>query len=860
MRPLRGAGRRPALVALLFGVSGAAALVMEIVWQRWFRLLLGATAPATSATLVAFFAGQALGALLGARVAARRRDALRFYGLVELAAAGSALLVPWLLGVGEALVPPVYDALLEQPVLLVTVRFLLALAVSLPTSIAFGASLPAAAAAALDDSGQLGSRGTALYGSNLAGAVVGALLGAFVLPERLGLPTTYGLAVVASASVGCAALLLALRSPAAPATVERPDAAAAKHRSETAPEAAGIGRLRLRSLAVLSGFGALAVQVLLVHTFGLVLDQSVYAFGLVLVLVLASLALGSFLVALLDRTGQRDPRPALALALVAAALLLAALPGLVVGTTSGLAYLESDAAWPGYLVAALRLAAMCAGPGLVAVALIFPFSLALAARETREDAASAIGPLVALNTVGAIAGAVAAPFALLPLLGPWLSFAALAALYALAALWLPLADPRWRLRRDVLLGLGWILVLARANPLSLPVVGLPADALLEVRHTPGGTVAVVLRDGQRLLQVDNHYSLGGTGERVRAERQGHLPLLLAAHARSVAYLGSATGISAGAATQHPVDRIVTVELVPGVALAAAHYFRDANRDVFEDPRTRVVVDDARNFLRMTQRRFDVIVADLFVPWRSGTGALYAREHFGAARERLATGGVFCQWLPLYQLSTAEFLTVAATFLDVFPEAGVFRGDFYGRFPIAALCGWPDGAPHPERVAQAVERLRAVGGGDRWLVGPSGPWSLYVGSLGALGPALADVARQSDAHPVLEYRSARGHRGSGGGRSDALVGLAWVELAEQLRRSDDPLRRSLPPEARAAIDGGAALQAASALYAAGREEESASAMAAASELLPRRLLAEAPPDPSAADVWPDPAAGREANGS
>jgi spermidine synthase len=860
-------------VALLFALSGAAALMVEIVWQHWFRLLLGATAPATSATLVAFFAGQALGALLGARLAgrltrdpgqpttrkiprsgtaaSRRVDGLRFYAKVELVAAGTALAVPWLLGAGEALLPFVYDPLLEQPVALTGVRFLLVLVVSLPTSVAFGASFPAAAAAALEDSKQLGSRGTVLYGANLVGAVVGTVLGSFVLPERVGVPVTYGLAVAGSACVGVAALLLSRRRALEPTRKVRESARSRprKPRPEVAPASGPMfSAARLRAFAIFSGFGTLALQVLLVHALGLVLDQSIYAFGLVLLLVLASLALGAFVVALFDRTGLADARSGLVVALVAATLLLAALPAILVGTTSGLEYVGSDAPWPGYLLAALRVAATCAGPVLLATALIFPFVLALAARAPGSDAASALGPLLALNTAGAILGALLAPFVLLPTVGPWLSFSALAALYALASLFVPLPNPHWRLRRDIALGLGWMIVLARGNPLSLPVVGLPADSLLEVRHSAAGTIAVALRDGERLLQVDNHYSLGGTAERTRAERQGHLPLLLVPGARSVAYLGSATGISAGAATQHAVTHIVTVELVPGVASAAARYFRDANQDVFDDPRTRVVVDDARNFLRMTRRSFDVIVADLFVPWRAGTGSLYAREHFQAGRERLAPGGVFCQWLPLYQLSEQEFRIVSASFLDVFPDSAVFRGDFYGRFPIVALCGWPDGAPAPDRVARESELLRAGGELDRWLIDPSGFWALYVGALGSLRDSLLEVPRQSDDHPVLEYRTARGHGGGGGARSDALVGMAWLELAEQLRRADDPLRLALPHEARASIDGGAALQAAGVFFAAGRGEEASRALAAASELIPRRLLAEAPADPTAAEVW------------
>lgn len=851
MRPARRGARgrgRLALVATLFALSGSAALMMEIVWQRWFRLLLGATAPATSATLVAFFAGQALGAFVGGRLASRRPDALRFYGLVELTAAGTALAVPSLLAAGEALLPLVYDALLERPLALTGARLLLALAVSLPTSVAFGASFPAAAGAALEDSRELGSKGTTLYGSNLVGALVGTLLASFVLPERVGLSATYGLAVAGSAAVGVTAWLLARRLPGSGLRVResgRPGTRAAEAARAAQPPVAAA---RLRAFAILSGAGTFAVQVLLVQALGLVLDQSVYSFGLVLVLVLASLGLATFVVAVLDRSGLIDPRPALALALVAAALLLAALPALLVEETSGLEYVGSGGGWPAYLLTALRVAAFCAAPGLLATALIFPLLLALASRAPASNAASVLGPLVALNTCGAILGALLAPFALLPTLGPWGSFAALAGLYALASLFVPLPRLSWRLRRDLLLGLGWIVVLTRGNPLSLPVVGLPPESLLEVRHTAAGTVAVALQNGERLLRVDNHYSLGGTAERVRAERQGHIPLLLAPGARRVAYLGSATGISAGAATQHPVEQIVSVELVPGVAAAAARYFRDANQDVFDDPRTTVVVDDARNFLRMTRSSFDVIVADLFVPWRAGTGSLYAREHFRAARDHLEPGGVFCQWLPLYQLSRPEFLIVAAGFLDVFPESAVFRGDFYGRFPIAALCGWPDGAPDADRVARASAILRASGEHDRWLIDSSGFWALYVGRLDSLRPWLRDVPRQSDDHPVLEYRTARGHGGGSGSRSDALVGFAWLELAEQLRRPDDPLRLALSPEARAAMDGGAALQAASTFYAAGRARDASRALAAASELIPRRLLADAPADPTAAEVW------------
>jgi spermidine synthase len=578
--------------------------------------------------------------------------------------------------------------------------------------------------------------------------------------------------------------------------------------------------------------------------------------------VLAALGIGAFAVAAAERSGRVPPAALLSAALGVAALALAAFPALLVRLTGGLEYLGSERPWPGYLVGSLALVAKSAGLPLLATALVFPLAISLAGRaHPHRRPARVVGSLAAANTVGAILGALAAPFALLPALGPWLPFAVLAALYAVACLAVPLPDRRWRLRRDLALAVGWIALLSRASPLSLPVVSAPPESVLALETTAAGTVAVVQRDGGRLIQIDNHYALGGTGERVHEERQGHLPLVLAPGARSVVHLGSATAISAGASTAHPVERIVLVELVPGVSRAAERFFRDANRAVYEDPRTEVVLDDARNFLRMTGERLDVIVGDLYVPWQAGSAALYAREHFAAARARLTDRGLFCQWLPLYQLSRAEFAIIAATFLDVFPDAALFRGDFYGSFPIVALVGWRGERAAPHEVEAAALRLAAAGERDRWVVDPIGVWALHVGPLASLREDLAATPRQTDARPILEFLSARGHQGGTGGKRDAFVGLAWArfaaELRERARTGSDPWSHPPSEAARRAKDGGAALQLAGALYAEGRVEEASRALARAAELLPRRLLADAEADPSAAELWhTEPSGGAE----
>jgi spermidine synthase len=840
-----------AIVALLFLASGVAAVAVETTWLRWFRLLFGATAPATSATLVAFFAGQAAGAALAARRLPGRPRLLATYGALELGAALWGLAVPGLLVLGEAATAGSYDALRTSPAALTAVRFGVALLATLPASLCLGATLPAVGGALVPTTRSLGFGGAGLYATHLLGGAAGAALAGFWLPDWLGVFATYAAALALQAAVGAAALRLAgTRGGAASGASELPA------RGSPPPRPGGFGALpdrALAGLAALSGFGTFAAQVLLVQAMALVLNQSVYAFGAVLVVVLGCLGLGAGVVAALSRIRALPPRTLLGAALAASAVGLAAFPHLLHRATDGLAYVGSAGGWPGYLGAALSTTATAAGLPLLAAALVFPSLFAVAARGTERPVTAQLGRLVAANTVGAIAGAVVAPFVLLPASGLWGGFGLLGLLYALAALGVPDTSRRARGLRVAGLTAAGVWILRAADPFAIASVRTePGERVIAQATTAAGVVAVVARDGERLIRTDNHYTLGGSAEKLRQERQGHLPLLLHPGARRVAFVGTATGITAGAATLHPVTSIHLVEIVPGVAAAAARHFRRDNRGVYEDPRSRVVLDDARNFLRATRARFDVIVSDLFVPWRAGAHSLYAREHFQSVRDHLEPGGLFCLWLPLYQLTEAEFRVIAATFLDVFPRAALFRGDFYARHPIVALVGFESRPAPASAVSAAAARLAAAGVTDRWVTDPVGVWSLYVGPLSPAAADLGRAPRNTDDRPRIGFLTARSHAGGTRGKLDPMVGSRWVRFEDALLgmagHPADDVYPDLGAEARAAAEGGAWLRAAATLWHAGRVEEASQALAAAGRRLPRRLFADAPADPTASEVW------------
>ncbi len=836
-------------LAPLFLASGAAALIFETTWLRWLRPLLGATAPAASAALVAFLAGNAVGAVLGARLARRRRgprDALRLYGGLELGAAVGAALTPSLLVMGEQLVAARYDALLEAPAVLTALRFTVGVLATAPAAICLGATLPAIGAAGVPHASGLGARGSALYAVNLVGATAGVLLASFGLAPWLGVRGGYGVGLALSAGAGFAAWALAQRAPLDWETKdELAPGPTSRQRDPDPTPALRPSPYAAPSIAALSGFGAFAAQVLWIQSFALVLDQSVHAFGAVLAGVLASLAAGAAAVAGLHRRLRWPARALLGFALGLSALALLVFPPLFFHATEGLRVAPGGSG-----LARVAGVLWTAGPALLAIATVLPLTFALAGDEHGRDASPGwlLGRLAAANTAGSVAGALVAPFVLLPWLGPLGAFVAVALVYAVGALWLRDPVPARRRGRDALLAAGWIAAIVWANPLTLPLSPLrPDERLLDERSTAAGLVAVVERAGERLIRIDGHYALGGTAESRHEERQGHLPLVLHSAPERVAFVGTATGITAGAGLAHGVQSLRLVEIVPAVTDAARRWFATANRSVYDDARAEVAVDDARNHLRQTAARFDVVVSDLFVPWRAGVGELYSREHFAAVSERLTDDGLFCQWLPLYQLSAREVRIIAASFVDVFPDASLWRGDFYGAYPIVALVGWRGARPAPDAIEAAARRLADAGVEDRWVTDPVGVWSLYLGELDRA--ALAGVPRNSRDRPRIEHLAAAGHASGAPGPREPAVARAWLELAAELTTGTDG-HRELSAEARRAVRGGAMLQRANVLYAEGRLDEAARTLEVAASLLPTRLLAEGTPDASAAELWFD----------
>jgi spermidine synthase len=279
--------------------------------------------------------------------------------------------------------------------------------------------------------------------------------------------------------------------------------------------------------------------------------------------------------------------------------------------------------------------------------------------------------------------------------------------------------------------------------------------------------------------------------------QAHLPLLLHPSPRRVALLGLGTGITAAGALFHPLERLTAVELVPEVATAARLYLRDANRGVLDDARTRLVIGDARAYLRTTPDRFDVIVGDLAVPWRPGESALYTLESFAAARRTLAPGGLFCQWVPLFQLSEAELRIVLRTFLAVFPRAQVWRGDFSANEPALALVATAEPIPLDPAIVEGALRVATADSANAHIASADGVWLYFAGVLEPADLADGDTRVNRDDRPWLELLGPWDE----GDAQERCTGRRLQAWLADLRRRSEPRLGALGARERRAMEAG-----------------------------------------------------------
>jgi len=681
-----GEGRFRGLVAL-FVVSGAAGLVDQVCFSKYLSYVVGATAYAVSAVLAAFMTGLALGAAVGGRLSSRVRRPLVAYGVAE-----------WIVGAAVALTPLAFAALTPLYVSaargaqgsLTSLSFLrwgVAMAIVMLPTAAMGATLPLlspALARASDPNCEATRkrRLSALYAANTLGGALGALGGAYVVLPALGLSHTIYAAALTSALAGCAAVYMGRSAPA----VAPPSRTAAptSEPSAAAPQKA----IWPSVLAFASGYLCFAVEVVATHLLAVVIGSSAYAFGLILAAFLLSLFAGA---SLAPAFARRLPAGALATSLSLTALAMAgtlpfwdALPQSFAGLGEHVTSFEGREA-----MRALVAFAILVFPA-TAMGLTFPLLLRQAA--SHADVGASVGRLTAVNTVGAVTGALLTGYVVLPRFGSEGTLIATAAVFAVlgtATALLSRRDegaPSPRVPTFVAIAAAAVCVLSPRWDLGQLTLGTnvyfdgqkPPDAMLSVREdVHGGITSVTLRDGVHTLYTNGKFQ-GNDGWELHAQRYfAHYPCLFVPEFRRALVIGLGTGTTLGTLTAYPWKHIDLLEISPSIVEAAGKYFGGPNRDALHDSRVHLTLDDARNHLLVHEGRYDLIGMELSSVWFAGAASLYSAEYYRLVRDHLEPDGVFQQWVQMHHIYPPVFGALVNTLRREFQYVALFYGGGQG---------------------------------------------------------------------------------------------------------------------------------------------------------------------------------------
>jgi spermidine synthase len=674
--------------------SGACALVYQIAWTRDFRLIFGASTPASAAVVAMFAAGLGLGAWrLGPR-AQRSRGPLYFYAFLEagiaLSSAASFVLVPLAARAYIALGGTVTLGVAGATV----ARLLLAAMVLAVPTFLMGGTLPALArVTAVGRDGDPARRGFALlYGVNTLGAVFGCMFANFVLLEYVGTAGTLLLAGLFNLSVVASALMMG--GPTGDAPDDTDDDADSPLREAAAP------RTFVLAAAAVAGFAFFLMEMVFYRMLVPLLGGTVYTFGLVLAVALLGVGIGG---ALYSAVFAR--RPAQLSAFATTCLLEAAGLGLPYALGDRIAFLAIVArpfgvlGLAGYAAGWFVVAALVVLPASIAAGVQFPLLVALLGRGERAVARH-VGLAYAWNTVGAIAGALAGGFGLMRVLGAtgcWRTITELLVGAGIAAAALALRrDRRW-LRLGAHLGLAVVAVgLVRAttgptaawrhSPIGAGRVAPSAidspetaekwvrDARRSVAWEADGvesTIALKNNDGYSFLtngKSDGH-CIEDAGTQVMG---GLVGAILHPAPASALVIGLGSGSTAGWLGQVPsMGRVDVVELEPAM-LEVARRCAPVNEHALENPKVHVTRGDAREVLSVTNDHYDIIFSEPSNPYRAGVASLYTLEYYRRVLDHLRDDGLFLQWVQGYEVDVPTMNTIFATLGTAFPFVEVWQ--------------------------------------------------------------------------------------------------------------------------------------------------------------------------------------------
>lgn len=650
----------------LFFFSGVSGLAYQVVWTRLLTLIFGNTMLAASTVLAAFMAGLAAGSFAAGKYIDRKpRQMVRIYALLEAGIGIFALLFPTLLALVEPVYITFYQGLAANILVFNLMRFVICFVLILVPTFLMGATLPVLLKRFVRGSQTIGRQVGLLYGLNTAGAVTGALLCGFLFLRVLGMQLTTLVAAAINLAVATVAWLLGKNDQGREEQAEPAAPPGSQDIKESLPlqEYPAAVKFMVMIGIGISGFCALAYEVLWTRMLNLFFHNTVHSFTTMLATFLTGIALGSFIYTKFLSRSRRKVQVFVFIEILIG--LFAYITPFIFSTLYDPLFSKTTAA-----AVVLKAAVIMILPTIL-MGIALPLAIQVCQKGKKHEGDS-VGTVYAVNTVGAILGAFAAGFILVPVLGIHKSVIVVASLNLLAGTLVLLSLVRRRF------GLAYAVSFLAVVFLLFSWASSPLFKILYQRNQPysdvllykEGKIANVVvydfyKEGYKDLYLNSIEEASSRLWHVQLFKMlGILPPLVHPQPDNALMIAFGAGMAAGAcATQ--VQALDCAELNPDIH-EVANIFSHENLDVINNPKLSLIINDGRNHVLMTQKKYSLIISDATNPITFDSWTLYTKEFYETCKNKLKPGGIFCQWVPI-PLPRDSIKVILNTFKSVYPH-------------------------------------------------------------------------------------------------------------------------------------------------------------------------------------------------
>ncbi|BBM87334.1 fused MFS/spermidine synthase [Candidatus Uabimicrobium amorphum] len=655
-------------VALLLFFSGGCSLSYQILWRKLLIPVMGGSTWATTTILATFMTGLALGSFYSEKI--RTKNPLRVYGYLELAIAVYSVVALWIFPYASWLLAPLYSLIDANFIFFIILQFLVAFLLFVIPSFLMGITLPMLVFHFSQQKDLFANTAT-LYAANTFGAALGVVFATFVLLPWCGITYSAYMTSLLSAGIAMSALRMSRHSHC-----EVPQSTAATWVPDS-----------LCLWAFMCGAIGLFLEISWTRILVVVFGSSTYAFSIILLSILLSIALGSWWVRKFILL--QDNYRSFLYTLLCGNILFIALSLYIINFLPNffmsLTYLCNE-----NLVLFLILQGVTTG-----IVIFVPMTLLgmllpviIEGYKLKTQATSkAVTYVYGYNTLGAIFGSMGAGFFCIPIFGVHASLKFCIYL-GCAVLLLTLLKETSRQVPKLLCVVFTALLVFISPTMNVQAFhkSLFRKALVKKEKLSYDAKLIYAEDGINstvtVYRDFYHTSLNINGKTDASTSQdldtqyllGHIPMFLASQSKNVFVLGLGSGATVHAVATHKDAQVDVVEMEEAV-ITASGYFKAINGNVTKNPRVKIYVEDARTFLKYRDKTYDVMISEPSNPWVEGSGSVFTKEFYDIVNSKLNQGGVFCQWIQGYEISRQTFDTILATLKATFPHVVIFRQDF-----------------------------------------------------------------------------------------------------------------------------------------------------------------------------------------